>query len=287
MIVTSRRLTARGAEPGVVLDIAIPAVVFGIIGARVYHVLTHYNDYFGPGKDPMTAFYVWQGGIAIFGSLLGGALGVYIGCRFTGHPVLELRGCPRARADPRPGHGPVRQLLQPRALRPADQPAVGTSDRVDQRRLSDRASRRAPCSSPTFLYEIIWNVLVLVVLLLLERRYHFRWGKLIGLYFVFYGIGRVWFESIRIDPSVVYLGLRTNVWAALIAIVLGIVIFRTQSRRHPGLEPSVYRPGKEWVPTAPEVDSEETYSDSDDDNDAAEKPERSLKSGAATSGASV
>ncbi len=84
----------------------------------------------------------------------------------------------------------------------------------------------------------------MAVLLLIERQYHLRWGKLIALYFIFYGIGRVWFESIRIDPSVVFLGLRTNVWAALGAIVLGIVIFVVQSRRHPGLEPSVYMPGR-------------------------------------------
>ena len=84
VIITSRRMTKRGAEPGVVLDIALWAVPFGIVGARVYHVLTHYNDYFGPGKNPLTAFYIWEGGIAVFGSLIGGAVGVFIGCRITG-----------------------------------------------------------------------------------------------------------------------------------------------------------------------------------------------------------
>jgi prolipoprotein diacylglyceryl transferase len=133
---------------------------------------------------------------------------------------------------------------------------------------------------PTFLYEIIWDLLGMTVLLLLERQFHFRWGRLIALYFIFYGIGRVWFESIRIDPSVVYLGLRTNVWAALGAILLGLILFRVQSRRHPGLEPGVYQPGREWVPDASEVDFDETYSDSDDDNDAARTPELAAKSGA-------
>jgi prolipoprotein diacylglyceryl transferase len=285
-ILTSRRLTARGGEPGVVLDIAIPAVVLGIIGARTYHVLTHYNDYFGPGKDPMTAFYVWQGGIAIFGALLGGALGVYIGCRFTGIRFWSFAdalapGLILAQAMGRFGNyfnhelygQPTNlpwglQIESTNAAYPIGLPA-GT------------------LFHPTFLYEIIWDVLVVIVLLALERHFRFRWGRLIGLYFVFYGIGRVWFESIRIDPSVVYLGLRTNVWAALFAIVLGLIIFRVQGRRHPGLEPSVYRSGKEWSADASAVDFDETYSDSDDDNDAAENPDLVLKSGAATSGAGV
>jgi len=286
VIVTSRRLTARGGEPGVVLDIAIPAVIFGIIGARVYHVLTHYNDYFGPGKDPLTSLYIWQGGIAVFGSMIGGALGVYIGCRYTGIRFWSFAdalapGLILAQALGRFGNYFNHELYgQPTSL-PWGLQIESTNPAYPI------GLPPGTLFQPTFLYEIIWDLLVVVALLLIERHYHFRWGKLIALYFIFYGIGRVWFESIRIDPSVVFLGLRTNVWAALIAIVLGIIIFRTQSRRHPGLEPSVYRPGKAWVPPASEVDSAETYSDSDDDDGAAEKPETSLKSGTATSGARV
>jgi prolipoprotein diacylglyceryl transferase len=286
VIVTSRRLTARGGEPGVVLDIAIPAVVFGIIGARLYHVLTHYNDYFGPGKDPLTAFYIWQGGIAIFGSLLGGALGVYIGCRYTGVRFWSFAdalapGLILAQALGRFGNYFNHELYgQPTTL-PWGLQIESTNPAYPI------GLPPGTLFHPTFLYEIIWNLLVLTVLLLIERHYRLRWGKLIALYFIFYGIGRVWFESIRIDPSVVFLGLRTNVWGAIVAIILGIAIFVVQSRRHPGIEPSVYRPGKEWSPSASEVDSEETYSDNDDDNDAVEKPEVPLKSGAATSGAGV
>jgi prolipoprotein diacylglyceryl transferase len=284
VILTSRRLTARGAEPGVVLDIAIWAVVFGIIGARAYHVFTHYNDYFGPGKDPMTAFYVWQGGIAIFGSLLGGALGVFIGCRLTGIRFWSFAdalapGLILAQALGRFGNYFNHELYgQPTTL-PWGLQIESTNAAFPI------GLPAGTLFHPTFLYEIIWNVLVLVALLALERRFRLRWGKLIGLYFIFYGIGRVWFESIRIDPSVVFLGLRTNVWAALIAILLGIIIFRVQTVRHPGLEPSVYRPGKQWSDSSSAVDSDETYSDSDDDNDVAQKPDVSLKSGAATSGA--
>ncbi len=283
---TGRRLTKRGAEPGIVLDISFWAVVLGIVGARVYHVLTHWNDYFGPGQNPLTAFYIWQGGIAIFGSLLGGALGVYIGCRLTGvkfwsfadalAPALLL-----AQAIGRFGNyfnhelygQPTNlpwglQIESTNAAYPIGLPA-GT------------------LFHPTFLYEMLWNLLGMTILLLLERQYHFRWGRMIGLYFVYYGLGRVWFESIRIDPSVVFLGLRTNVWGALVAIVLGVIIFTVQGRRHPGLELSVYQAGREWVPEAPKVDSDETYSDSDDDDEAVREPDLAVKRGAATSGAGV
>jgi prolipoprotein diacylglyceryl transferase len=286
VIVTSRRLTARGAEPGVVLDIAIPAVVFGIIGARVYHVLTHYNDYFSAGKDPLTALYIWQGGIAIFGSLLGGAIGVYVGCRLTGIRFWSFAdalapGLILAQALGRFGNYFNHELYgQPTTL-PWGLQIESTNAAYPI------GLPAGTLFHPTFLYEIIWNLLVLTALLLIERHYKLRWGRLIALYFVFYGIGRVWFESIRIDPSQVYLGLRSNVWGALFAIALGIVIFFVQKHRHPGLEPSVYRPGKEWSPSASEVDSAETYSDSDDGDDAAKTPDKPLKSGAATSGAGV
>src|SRR5690606_15238318 len=81
---TNHRLTARGAEPWIVIDVSLFAVILGIIGARIFHVVTHPDDYFGAGADPMAVFRVWEGGIAIFGALLGGAVGAYIGCRMTG-----------------------------------------------------------------------------------------------------------------------------------------------------------------------------------------------------------
>jgi prolipoprotein diacylglyceryl transferase len=271
VIITSRRMTARGAEPGVVLDIALWCVPLGIVGARVYHVLTHYNDYFGPGKDPITALYIWQGGIAIFGSLLGGALGVFIGCRIAGIRFWSFAdalapGLLVAQALGRFGNyfnhelygQPTNlpwglQIESTNAAWPIGLPA-GT------------------LFQPTFLYEMLWNALGVVIILLIERHYHYRWGKIIALYFIWYGIGRVWFESIRIDPSVVFLGLRTNVWGALITVALGIIVFWVQSRRHPGIEPSVYVVGREWVPDASKLDSNDTYSDTDDDGDDAARP---------------
>jgi prolipoprotein diacylglyceryl transferase len=279
---TSHRLTKRGGEPGVVLDIALWAVVFGIIGARVYHVLTHYNDYFGPGKDWVHVFYVWEGGIAIFGALIGGAIGSYIGCRIAGirfaawadalAPALLL-----AQAFGRFGNYFNHELFgQPTSLPWGLQ--IESSNAAFPVGLP-----AGTLFQPTFLYEILWDLFGVAVIMLLERQYHYRWGKMLAMYFIVYGIGRVWFESIRIDPSEVFLGLRTNVWAALGAILLGLVIFVVQSRRHPGAEPGVYLPGRGWSARPSKLDSEETYSDSDESgDDAAHSPESAATSGAGT-----
>jgi hypothetical protein len=101
-----------------------------------------------------------------------------------------------------------------------------------------------------------------------HRRDAWYWGKMMGLWAIWYGLGRAWFESIRLDPSETFLGIRSNVWGALAAIVIGLIILIVQSKRHTGIEPSPYRPGKEWTPESA-VDSEAIYSDSDEDGDAA------------------
>ena len=89
-LLTNHRLTKRGAEPWVVIDISILAVPLAIIGARIFHVATHPNDYFGEGINtwnpfqPGSVWAIWEGGIAIFGALIGGAVGAYLGCKWTG-----------------------------------------------------------------------------------------------------------------------------------------------------------------------------------------------------------
>ncbi|HEU4466070.1 MAG TPA: prolipoprotein diacylglyceryl transferase, partial [Agromyces sp.] len=124
---------------------------------------------------------------------------------------------------------------------------------------------------PTFLYEIVWNVIGVVVLLGLERFFRLRWGMMFAAYLIWYGVGRAVFETIRVDPSEMFLGIRSNVWASFAAIIIGVVIILVQRRRHPGIEPSVYRPGREWTPADAEVDSDDnTESDSDSLDDGVE-----------------
>ncbi len=267
-VLTNRRLVKRGAEPGVLLDILIWAIPLGIVGARIFHVLTHPTDYFGEGKDIWEIFRVWNGGIAIFGSLIGGSIGALIGCRITGVRFWSFvdaaaPGVLLAQAFGRFGNWFNHELYG----LPTDLPwglEIETTNAAYPPGLPD-----GTLFHPTFLYEVIWNLAGVAVILLAERRLKLQWGKVLAVYLIWYGIGRTVFESIRIDPSEIFFGLRTNVWAAVFAIAVGVIIIIIQSRRHPGVEPSIYRPGREWVPAEPVVEYEPTFSDSDESgNDA-------------------
>lgn len=283
---TSRRMTKRGAEPGVTLDIVLWAVPLGIVGARLFHVFTHPDDYFGAGKNPLAILFVWEGGLAIFGGLIFGAIGVLIGCRISGIRFFSFADAVvpailLAQAFGRFGNWFNHELFGLPTDAPwgleieSDNPAVPLG-------LPD-----GTLFQPTFLYEVIWNVLGVIVILALEKRFKLQWGKVLGLYLVWYGAGRIVWENIRIDPSEVFFGLRTNVWAAIFAVVLGLFIILYQRANHPGTEPSVYRPGREWSGAAA-VDSEETYSDSDGDgNEAPSTAPGTNNSTLATSGSST
>ncbi|MBN9632913.1 prolipoprotein diacylglyceryl transferase [Leifsonia sp. TF02-11] len=267
---TSRRLTKRGAEPGVILDILLWAVVLGIVGARIYHVLTHPSDYFAAGHNtwnpfqPGSVWAIWEGGNAIFGSLIGGAVGVWIACRISGLRFWSV-------AD---ALAPALLLAQAigRIGNYFNQELFGLPTNLPWGLQIDAGNKAIPVGlpdgtlfQPLFLYEIIWNVIGVFVIVYLERKFRLQWGKTLAVYLIWYGLGRSYLESIRIDPSeFTFLGIPSNVWAAFAAVVLGVVIFVVQSRRHPGLEPSVYHTGREWVRPDAEVDSDDTDSDDED-----------------------
>ncbi|SEC23648.1 prolipoprotein diacylglyceryl transferase [Paramicrobacterium humi] len=259
-IITQARLTRQGAEPGIVIDLLLWLVPLGIIGARVFHVLTHPNDYFYPGANLWATLYIWEGGIAIFGALIGGGIGAWIGCRLTGLRFWAFAdalapGMLVAQAFGRFGNWFNHELFGIPTSLPwgleieSSNPAypVGLPD--------------GTLFHPTFLYEVIWNLLGAAVIFWLGRKFTLQWGRQFALYLIWYGAGRVVWESIRIDPSEVFLGLRVNVWAALIAVVVGIVIFIVQARRHPGLQPSPYRVGRNTFETQGGLNS--TSPDSD------------------------
>src|SRR5699024_2148468 len=102
---------------------------------------------------------------------------------------------------------------------------------------------------PTFLYEVIWNSLGALALLYLSRHIFFQWGRLFAVYLMWYGAGRIVWESIRLDPSFVILGLRTNVWGAIGAVALGVVLGAIQWTRPPEPEESPFIAGREPQPT--------------------------------------
>jgi prolipoprotein diacylglyceryl transferase len=264
---TSRRLSRRGGEPGVAIDFLIWAVILGLIGARLYHVFTHPDEYFYPGANLWNVFAIWDGGNAIFGALLGGALGVWIAGRQTGVRFLSFAdalapGLLLAQAIGRLGNYVNHELYG----LPTNLPWGLQIESTNAAFPTGLAA--GTLFQPLFLYEIIWNVAGVCILLALEKRLRWRWGKMLAGYLIWYGLGRSYLESIRIDPSEYnFLGIPFNVWAAFLAFVLGIVIFIVQTRRHPGAEPSVYRPGREWHRDGDTVDSFDTLNDDDDDGD--------------------
>ncbi|MBL5975433.1 MAG: prolipoprotein diacylglyceryl transferase [Candidatus Leucobacter sulfamidivorax] len=240
---TARRIGRRGGERGAIIDFLVWSVVLGIIVARFYHVATHWGDYFGPDKNIWDVFAFWKGGIAIFGALLGGALGVLIASRITGIRWLSFAdaivpGLLLAQACGRLGNWFNHELFGGPTTLPWGL-EIESSNPAFPLGLPE-----GTLFHPTFLYEIVWNLLGIVVLLAIERRWKPRWGKFFGMYLIWYGIGRFLIEGMRVDPSFALLGIRSNQWASLLAVVLGIVLILVQRRRHPGLETSVYLPGR-------------------------------------------
>ena len=247
VLMTNHRLTRRGAEPWVVIDIALIAVPLAIIAARIYHVATHPGFYFGEGADFWAVFRIWEGGIAIYGALIGGAVGAWLGCRWTGIRFWSFAdalapGLLLAQAIGRFGNWFNQELFG----LPTDLP---WGLEIDPENSAFPPGLAADTLfHPTFLYEVLWNGLGVLFLLWVGRRFGLQWGRLFALSLIWYSAGRIEWESIRIDPREIYLGLRTNVWAAIAGVLLGLVIFFVQKRRHPGRERSPYVPGREWSP---------------------------------------
>ncbi len=254
VIITQRRMSRRGAPSGVVLDVIIWAVPLGLVGARFYHVFTHVGDYFYPGANLWDIFAIWDGGNALYGSLLGGAVGALIGCRRAGIRLWSFADALApamlvAQALGRLGNWFNHELFGLPTTLPWGLEILPTDSMFPD------SLPAGTLFHPLFLYEIIWNLIGVGIILLLERRVALRWGKAFGVYLIWYGLGRSWLEAIRIDPTSDALwGIPANVWASFVAVALGIVLIVVQSVRHREPEASVYLPGRK--PSVPAVRSD-------------------------------
>jgi prolipoprotein diacylglyceryl transferase len=254
---TNRRLVERGGEPWVVLDIALWAVPFGILGGRLYHVVTHPADYFYPGADLLRIFYVWEGGLAIFGAISLGAVGAWFGARLAGIRFSSFADALAPGLLLAQGIGRMGNYF--------NQELFGAPTSLPWGLAIDRPNPAIPVGlpadtlfHPTFLYEMAWNIAGAFVLIALGRKFALQWGQLFGVYLMWYGAGRAFLETLRLDPAELILGVRANVWGAVFAILLGLIILIVQANRHPGKEPGIYRPGKEWQGES-DVDSGDMY----------------------------
>lgn len=236
---TGRRWAARGGTPDQVLDIAVWAVPFGIVGGRLYHLITDPELYFAPGRQPIRALFIWDGGLGIWGAVALGAVGAWIGCRRQGIRLADFAdavapGLVVAQAIGRWGnwfnqelYGGPTSLPWGLYIDPAHRPP-GTPD--------------IAYYQPTFLYESLWDIAVAVLLIWAERRFRLRSGRLFALYVAAYTVGRAGVEALRVDHANHFLGLRLNDWTSLL-VFLAAAAFLLRSRRSSGghvpLEPAV------------------------------------------------
>ncbi|WP_051707036.1 prolipoprotein diacylglyceryl transferase [Nocardioides aequoreus] len=240
-----RRWVARGGRPGEVADVALWAVPAGVIGARLYHVATDHQLYFGPGGDPWGALQVWNGGLGIWGAISGGFLGAWFYCWRHG---IRIRPFADALAP-----GLIVAQAIGRLGNYFNQELFGGPTTLPWGLEIDPANRplgyeQFATFHPTFLYELLWNLAAAAVLVLLDRRLRLGHGRVFALYVLLYTLGRGWIEMLRIDPVELadVGGLRFNVWTSIVLGVAAAAYFVVVGRRHRGddsREASVHREG--------------------------------------------
>ena len=237
-----RRWTERGGERGTVLDIAVWAVPFGLVGGRIYHLLTSWPTYIGEGKDPLDALKIWQGGLGIWGAVFFGAIGAWIGCRRRGIPLPAFGDAIAptillAQAIGRLGNYFNQELY---GREPTVPWGLEIYERVDANGVVDTLGGTSTGDvvavvHPTFLYELLWNLLVVVLLVLIDKRFTIGHGRLFALYVAGYCAGRFGIELMRADPASHIGGIRINSFTSAIVFVLAVVyvVFATKGREEP------------------------------------------------------
>jgi prolipoprotein diacylglyceryl transferase len=235
VLLSERRWVARGGAPGVIMDVAVWAVPFGIIGGRIYHVISSPRAYFGEGGDPLRAFAIWEGGLGIWGAIAFGGLGAWIACRKRGIPLPAIAdtmapGLLVAQAIGRLGNWFNNELYG------------GPTDLPWRLRIYEWDGGRAVLGAdgepvvlghfhPTFLYELLWNLAAAAFLIWADRRFRLGHGRVFALYVAAYCLGRFWIELMRVDPAETLFGVRINVFTAAVLFVAALVGFFSQRGR--------------------------------------------------------
>ena len=232
--ITTTRWKKLGGNFDQVLDITLVSVPAGIIGARLYHIITTPERFFGPDGDWAEMFRIWNGGLGIWGGVLFGALAAWAWCRHKHYPMALLAdaiapGLLVAQAVGRLGNWFNQELYGAPTTLPwglklnREGTAIGHSEQCYD---------GATCPSgtlfhPTFLYEMIWNLIgaAIIVYIGSKAMKKLKAGSLFAVYIMWYTLGRTWIESLRIDYAHEFLGVRINVWVSMAVFVLGAVSF--------------------------------------------------------------
>jgi phosphatidylglycerol---prolipoprotein diacylglyceryl transferase len=256
---SERRWVARGGTAGTIIDVAVFAVPFGLVGGRLYHVATDWHLYFGEGKNPLDALRIWDGGLGIWGAIALGGVGAWIGCRVKGVPLPAFAdaiapGVVTAQAIGRIGNYFNQELYGG----PTDLPwglelyqrinESGQEDNLNGVAVNHLLVNGSPVH-PTFLYELIWNLLVAGLVVWLDRKLRLGHGRAFALYVAGYTLGRTWIELMRTDDATHVFGQRINVWVSLLVFLGAVAYFWLARKRGEREAPELLR-GKDTTPSA-------------------------------------
>lgn len=218
-----------------ILDTTLVTVPCALVGARLYHCITTPADYFPPTGNLINILKVWEGGMAIFGGISVGTLVAFLWCRHKHYPFAIFADAiapalPVAQAIGRLGNWFNQELYGwpttlPWGLKLNDADAIGESEICYSG--AECPDYKTTLFHPTFLYEMIWNLIGAAIIIYLGHKLadRLRAGQQFAMYLMWYGLGRTWIENVRINYSTVILGLRTNVWTAIIVFVIGCILF--------------------------------------------------------------
>jgi prolipoprotein diacylglyceryl transferase len=268
LLIGDRRWEARGGQRGVIYDIALWAVPFGLVGGRLYHLATDWRTYWGPGGAGLgAALRIWDGGLGIWGAVALGVVGGWIGCRRRGIPLPAFAdavapGIVLAQAIGRLGNYFNQELYGRETTLPWGLEIFYRRDPsgyVDPHLLDGVSTGHvAFVVQPTFLYELLWNLLVFAALIYADRRFRLGHGRLFALYVAGYCVGRFCVELLRNDPATHIAGIRINSFTSTF-VFIGAVVYIILAPK--GRDDPASLRGKDHVaeePAHPEPEAEVT-----------------------------
>jgi prolipoprotein diacylglyceryl transferase len=233
-VLTYYRWRAKGHDTEIIFELTLVVTVFGLIGGRLYHVITSPDQL---GDEWYSPIAIWEGGLGIWGAVALGTVAGFVFVKWRGESGFEMMdaaapGILLAQAIGRLGNYFNQELFGS----PTDLP-WGLEVEVAFRPAEYLATT---AFHPTFLYEILWNLAGVVLLLLIDRRFKIRPPGLFALYVAYYSLGRIIWEQLRIDPANEILGQRVNFWVAIALVIGAIAVFIWLQRRDPapGGEPA-------------------------------------------------
>lgn len=273
--ITRKRYAARGGNPELVLDAAIVAVPAGIIGGRIYHVITDNQKYFCETCDPVDALKITNGGLGIWGAVILGGLAVWALFRYKKLPLAPFADAVApavilAQAIGRLGNWFNQELYGAETTVPW---ALEIYYRVDEN------GRFAPVTGastgeviatvhPTFLYELLWNLLIFALLVWADKRFRLGHGRVFALYVAGYTLGRFWIEQMRTDEATMVFGMRINTLVSAVVFLGAVAVFfflkkgrETPGQVDPGYQASLVEGGQNPVEASESGGSAATSAD--------------------------